>query len=387
MRIGFFSDAYLPEVSGVGVSLSWLKKALEDLGHEVIVYAPRYAGAGEDESDIYRFRARRFVFHKASRVALPYQHEAIRTFGTLDIAHSHTPFSLGFVALGASLRHHLPHVHSYHTHLMEFRHYLPPLVRPPKRAVKEFAAAFCNRCTVVTAHSTPIKEELLRYGVRRPILVLPFGIDLELFCRAPVWAPREALGVPASAPLCLYAGRLAGEKNLSFLLRAFAHLHRELPTARLVLAGDGPERGHLERQVAEDRLDSAVTFAGFLDHPHLIDLYKASDLFLFASKTETQGLVLVEAMASGLPTVAIGEMGTLDMIQDGENGLLAPEDERVFARVALSLLGDRDRHARLRQGALDAGERLSSLNTARRFVEIYQGALRGRGQEAGTPIV
>lgn len=378
MRVGLFTDAYLPEISGVTTAVHWLKEELERQGHEAYIYAPQYGDFQDEEAGVFRFRARPFIFYRTARVALPYDRRAARTFRDLDVLQSHSPFSLGLVALAAGLRHHIPHVHTYHTYLSEYRHYLPRPLRPTKRTAEEASAAFCNRCTAVTAPSTPIKEELLRYGVRRPIHIWPSGVNLHLFQREAVWEPRRALEIPEEAPLFLYSGRLAKEKNLSFLLSAFGRIRAAEGRAVLVLAGDGPERERLKAQAEQSGLSPSVVFTGFLDQPRLIDLYKAADLFLFTSKTETQGLVLVEAMAGGAPAVAIGEMGVLDVIRDGVNGLLAPEEEEGFARVALDLLDDPERHARLRLGALRSAEELSTQNSTRRLLEIFTECLASR---------
>jgi len=376
MRIGLFSDAYLPEISGVTTTVSWLKEELERLGHEVYVYAPSYKGHRETDDHIVRFPAGRFAFHKASRVALPLSIEASRSFGRLDIVHSHTPFSLGFAAIGAASRHRIPHVHTYHTHLTEDRRYLPRPLRPRARETERFVAAFCNRCTTVTAPSTPIRDELVRYGVTRPIHVFPFGVKLALFQQEAVWSPRAALRIPEHAPVYLYVGRLAMEKNLPFLLRAFKRIREADPRAVLVLAGDGPKRADLEALSEEAGLREAVRFAGFLAHPQLVDLYKVSDLFLFSSKTETQGLVLVEAMAGGVPAVAIGALGVLDVVQDGVNGLLAPEDEDEFARAALELMADPQAYARLKDGARATAEALSTHHSTLRLLQIFDECLQ-----------
>lgn len=375
MHIGLFSDAYLPEISGVTTTVHWLKEELEGLGHVVYVYAPHYAGV-EDEPRVFRFRSGTFAFHKASRVALPFNLAASKSFKDLDILHSHSPFSLGLVAIGASMRHHIPHVHTYHTHLMEDRHYLPRPLRPREQETAKIISAFCNRCTLITAPSTPIKEELLSYGVRRPITVFPFGVKLSLFKQPPTWDARSELNVPDEAKVLLYAGRLAMEKNLPFLINAYQKIQKALPSSVLVLAGDGPLRVQMEEKVKQMGIADSVRFAGFLDHPRLVDLYKASDLFVFASKTETQGLVLAEAMAGGTPAVAVGALGVLDVVQDGVNGILVPEDEEVFVEKALSVMRDEETYSRLKQGALASAEELSTKNSTLRLLQVFDECLK-----------
>jgi len=377
MHVGLFSDAYLPEISGVTTTVHWLKEELENLGHVVYVYAPHYEGIGEDEPGVFRFRSGQFAFHKASRVALPYSRVATRSLKDLDILHSHTPFSMGLVAVGAAMRYHLPHVNTYHTHLMEDRQYLPRALRPREREAGKIIAAFCNRCTLITAPSTSFKKELLSYGVHRPIRVFPFGVKLSLFRQPPAWDPRTELNIPEKATLFLYAGRLAMEKNLPFLIRAYEKIHAQDPASVLVLAGDGPIREQTQEQVKEMGLADAVRFTGFLDHSRLVDLYKAADLFLFASKTETQGLVLVEAMAAGTPAVAIGALGVLDVIQNGVNGILVPEDEGTFVAQALALANDEERRSLLQQGALARAEELSTHNSTLRLLEVFDECLNG----------
>jgi 1,2-diacylglycerol 3-alpha-glucosyltransferase len=372
VRIGLFTDAYLPEVSGVAVLVRRLRDELERMGHEAWVYAPRYHEPSDDERRTFRFRAGPVFSYKTARMAVPYNREAARTYGALDVIHSHTPFSLAYAALGAAYRHRIPHVQTYHTYLSQYRHYVPRPFRPSVRAAESYSALLCNRCTRITVPTRSIEEELRRFGVRRPIHVLPFGANLPLYTRAAAWVPRDALAIPDGVATFLYAGRIAEEKNLRFLLRAFGRIRSSLPSAVLVFAGDGPSRAALEAEASSAGLQDAVRFPGFLDQARLIDLYKAVDLFLFSSKTETQGLVLVEAMAGGTPAVAVDALGVRDVVADGLNGFLVPEDEETFARRALQAVSDRTVYEGLSAGARKTAEETSVQAATRSLVAIYE---------------
>lgn len=376
MRIGLFTDAYLPEISGVTILVRRLRDELDRLGHEAYVYAPRYDRPSDDERRTFRFRAGPVFAYKTARMALPYSREASRSFSDLDVIHSHTPFSLAYVALAAAYRHRIPHVQTYHTYLSEYRHYVPRAVRPSVKAAESYSALLCNRCTAVTVPTRSIEQELQRFGVRRPIHVLPFGPNLPFYERPAVWSPRLALEIPDDAIVFLYAGRIAEEKNLHFLLRAFHRIHALEPCSVLVFAGDGPARASLEKEVAATGLTEAVRFAGFLDQAPLIDVYKEADLFLFASKTETQGLVLVEAMAGGTPAVAVDAIGVRDVVNDGTNGFLVPEDEEIFARRAIQAVREPETFRNLQEGARLTAKDSSVQASTMRLLEIYEGCCR-----------
>lgn len=378
MRIGLFTDAYLPEITGVTTVVRTLRDELARLGHEAYVYAPRYEHPSDDERLVFRFRSGPVFSYKTARVALPYNREAARSFGDLDVVHSHTPFSLAYVALVAAHRYRLPHIQTYHTYLSHYLHYIPRVFRPSVRAAEGYSALLCNRCSAVTAPTRSIHDELRKFGVRRPIHVLPFGPDLRDYVGPAVWDPRRALAISDGVPLFLYAGRIASEKNLLFLLESFVKIHSQLDQAVMVFAGDGPQRLELEQEVARLGLETSVRFAGFLDRKRLVDLYRAADVFIFASKTETQGLVIVEAMAAGTPAVAVRAMGVRDVVRDGENGFLVPEDADALAERAVCVVADRELTARLAQGALATAEETSLQNGVLRLVEVYEESLAAR---------
>jgi glycosyltransferase involved in cell wall biosynthesis len=217
-----------------------------------------------------------------------------------------------------------------------------------------------------------MKRELESYDINRPIYPLPFGVDEEQFSREIEWNVRTELNL-ASEDLLLFAGRLGKEKNLTFLLRAFKCVLSYRDTARLIIAGDGPERQVLQKYAAELGIASYVIFTGFLERRRLIDLYKQT-LFVFTSKTETQGLVLVEAMMAGSPVVAIGKMGVLDIVHHEKTGVLVEEDEDEFARACHRLLEDEAERKKMGKAAHKWACSQTAQASTGKLLEIYLAA-------------
>jgi len=228
-----------------------------------------------------------------------------------------------------------------------------------------------------------MKRELESYEINRPIYPLPFGVDEEEFSREVEWNVRAELNLPTE-DLLLFAGRLGKEKNLAFFLRAFKRLLSYRDTARLIIAGDGPHRQTLQRYAAELGIAPYVIFTGFLGRRQLIDLYKQT-LFVFASKTETQGMVLVEAMMAGSPVVAIGEMGVLDIVHPGETGILVEENEDEFARACHRLLEDKTEREKLGKAAHKWACSQTAQASIRKLLEIYLAATARKSAAKITP--
>ncbi len=384
MRIGLFTDTYVPDANGVVTVIRLMEREFNRGGHTVYVFAPSYPGHVEARSEVYRFPSVRLVLYKGMRVALPVaSRKILRIISSLDVIHSHDPFSVGQLGFWAAQRYRIPHVHTYHTLYMEYRRYVPRLLRPPRRTVQQLSRTFCNRCDAIVAPSCQMEQELRGYGVKVPIYPLPFGVDEDDFARPIEWNAREELGLPTQ-DLLLYAGRLGLEKNLDFLLRAFRRLLPARPSARLIIAGDGPQREHLQRYVVELGIQDKVIFTGHLSREQkLIDLYKQATLFVFASKTETQGLVLVEAMMAGTPPVALGEMGALDVVTPGETGLLVNENEESFAQACLRLLEDEPERRRLGEAARRWAASQSARASTSRLIEIYETVMEKRNRQRG----
>ncbi len=370
MKIGIFTDTYLPDINGVVTVIRLMEQEMRKDGHEIRLFAPSHPDSGDDPPGVYRFPSLKFAYYEGMRVAIPYNQEARKVISSLDIIHSHDPFSIGLLALWASKIYRIPHVHTYHTLYVEYRRYLPRPIRPPQRLAEQVSRIFCNRCDAIIAPSSQMKETLEGYGITTPIHPLPCGVDEEEFARPSAWNVRQEFDF-AAEDLLLYVGRLGWEKNILFLMRSFQRLLTLRKNVRWIIAGDGPQRAELERYAAELGIAPYIVFTGYLSRRQLVDLYKQADLFIFASKTETQGLVLIEAMLAGTPAVAIGEMGVLSVVASGERGILVEEDEEEFARACLTLLEDEEQRERLGKAAREWARTQSARATAQRLLEIY----------------
>jgi len=377
MKIGLFTDTFAPQINGVVTVVQMMVRQFEALGHEPVVFAPAYPNQPQDESNkVWRFPSRKVHFHPESRLTWPYRRKVPTVLSELDVVHSHTPFSLGLLAIWTAHHYRVPHVHTYHTYFSEYRHYIPRPIRPPKRMAEGISRAFCDRCQWVLAPSEEMKEELDRYGIRTPVEAMPFGIDLDAFQRPLKFDLRAELHLSPPTKLLLSAGRLGPEKNFAFVIEAFARIKRTHDDAALVIVGDGPSRQGLEQQAEALGLQADVHFLGYIDRAKLIDSYRQADLFVFASKTETQGIVLLEAQAAGTPVVAIGEMGVCDVVESGRGGLLVPEDLEAFAAAVLSLLTDPERRSAFAQNALDMARRHSARTSCQALLACYEKLLK-----------
>jgi glycosyltransferase involved in cell wall biosynthesis len=340
------SDVYFPRVNGVSTSIQTLRQALAAAGHSSVLVAPEYP-ATVAEAGIVRVPGWQIPRDPEDR--LMYPRTLAATLDQLDpadfdLVHIHTPFLAHRAAVRWARRHGLPCVETYHTLFEEyFHHYLPFL---PKAwlaaAARMISRKECDGVTAVIAPSSAMKNALLGYGVSSPIHIIPTGLNLTDFANCDGPAFRSSHGIAAERPVMAYVGRVAFEKNLEFLLQVTAQVRRELPDVLFVIAGEGPARASLERKVAKRGLAANVKFVGYLERKtELPACYCAADAFVFSSKTETQGLVLLEAMALGVPVVGLAEMGTRDVLQEGAGCRIAPDDVAGFARVLTPLLADR----------------------------------------------
>ncbi|MGJ8455128.1 glycosyltransferase family 4 protein [Pseudothermotoga sp. U03pept] len=324
MKIAMFTDTYIPQVNGVATSVSLYKRALEKLGHEVYIVAP----IGPKDETVFSLGGIQFKWEKNHIIPRSGRILPLLNFirqKKIEVIHSHAPFALGFRALTVQRRLQIPHVHTYHTLLVEYRHYIPKPLTPSAKSVEEFSAWFCNMVNRVIAPTEKIEKELLRYGVIKPIHVIPTGMDVELFEAPNEFDIRERHGIDKRTKILLFVGRLAKEKNVAFIVDLFRTLLKRRYDLHLMIVGDGPERSSLLHMVREFGIDSRVTFTGYMSRSRLANYYRQADLFVFGSESETQGLVVLESLAAGTPVVAVAKMGIADVLVEGQGALLVKE--------------------------------------------------------------
>lgn len=373
MRIGFFTDSYRPYQSGVVRALETLKKELTRQGHEVFIFAPGYRRQ-EPEAGVFRFWSIAAPTFREFSLAFPFSFRLAKTVSSLglELIHVHSPFLLGRLGARTAKHFNLPLVFTYHTLYDRYVHYFPFFREPTRLAVNWLTKNFCNACDLIVAPSPGIKELLLAQEVKKPLAVIPTGIELEAYTQTDAAWLRKNFCLSPAEKVLLFVGRLGKEKNLGFLLQSFAEVWKELPVARLVLVGAGPEKKRLTRQAEALGIAARVTFTGSLPHSRVLDCYAGADLFVFSSLTETQGLVIAEAKAAGLPAVAVDAFGVRDFVAPGEDGYLTPLNIGAFSQRIILLLKDEAQRQKLAQQAKNNARKLSSLETTRQLVANYQ---------------
>lgn len=380
MNIGFFTDSYAPQVNGVATSISSLTQELEVLGQSIYTFAPKMGNFIDRQMNVCRIASVRYLKNPPYYLATPV---SLRSLGVirrlrLDVIHVHTPLSLGAIAYQAAKIYHLPLIYTYHTLMSEYVHYIRILgktVIPAKTAIRlaNAASAFtCNLCDHVIAPSEKVRELLLKYGVKCPITVINNGVQIERFRVGKKGYLRHRLGLTEEQSILLFVGRLGLEKNPEFILRAFAHILDLISSVQLVFVGDGYARSSLELLACELGISRKVTFAGSIPYQDMPLVYADAALFVSASTSEVHPMAILEALASGLPMVAVRDRALESAVVDGVNGYFVEPDEMQFAERVAMLLQDSAKWQDMSRNSLRISQRFSIRTQACRLTEIYE---------------
>ncbi len=382
MNILFISDVFFPRVNGVSTSINTFATELRALGHQVTLIAPSYTDEDKQEEWIVRVPSHKIYFDPEDR---------LMNFGKLkallpwirdkhfDVIHIHTPFTAHYVGIHFGKKLDIPVVETYHTFFEDYLHHYLPFIPQfiSRKLARTISRRQCNAVDGIVSPSKPMLDVLKQYGIKTPAEVVATGLDDSSFANVDGEHFRMSHDIPLTQPMLLFVGRVAHEKNIGFLLAMHVELIKNHPDALLVITGEGPAEESIKQSIEKLGISNKVRMIGYLDRGHeLIACYKAADIFVFASKSETQGLVLLEAMAQGTAVVAIAELGTKSILIEGEGVLIAKDDINDFADKVSALLSDAPKRQMIgEKGRQYAQEKWGAGILAKKVAKFYKSTI------------
>jgi 1,2-diacylglycerol 3-alpha-glucosyltransferase len=376
MRILMLTNTYPPVVSGVAKSIVAFAEEYRQMGHEVQIIAPEADHEMDDGENVVRVPAIQHLNGSEFPVPVPSPGLVASTMDEFqpDLVHAHHPFFMGNTAVRLARSRQVPLVFTHHTMYEQYTHYAGGDSPAMVRFVGALTAGYANLCDAVIAPSHAVADLLEERGVSTRIEILPTGVDVPRFASGDGARFRHKHGIPADALVIGYVGRLAPEKNLKFLSQAVSRFVATDPNAHFLVVGSGPSDEDIRNVFADANLSDRLHLAGCCMDQELIDSYHALDIFAFASQSETQGMVVTEAMAAGKPVVAVDGPGVRDVVQDRFNGRLVSLEHRQLFAQALAWVASRSPRERagLIKTARRTAERLSMPRQALKAIRLYE---------------
>ena len=380
LRIGLFTDTYAPQVNGVSVSLQMISEGLKKRGHQVTIFAPKFPGYKDDEPNVMRLPSLKYLNNPPIYVAVLGTPRSTwkLTREHFDVLHAHSPASVGLLAYLTASTKRLPLIYTYHTSITDYTHYIKFIGGTGliKRAASWFSKASTDLGDQIVVPSPKFQRLLITQKVKQPITVIPNGIDLSMFkaVKNP-GALRKRLGISPDAPILLTVGRMDPEKRLEFIVEAFDLIADRVPNAHLVFAGDGGSRKSVEEKASATRASDRIHFLGMVNRAELPDIFHDASVFVSASTTEVHPISVIEAIASGLPLVAVQDEAFEGMLDDGMNGYLVPLDVKAYADTLAKLLPDRENLKRFSEHSVLLSEKYSIEGQVRALEKLYLEAI------------
>jgi len=380
------SDVYLPRINGVSTSIRTFRDMLRPLGCEILLIAPQYPEPHPDDDLILRVPAHYLFMNPEDRMM--HYRKIIRLHPRLrdwqpQLLHIQTPFVAHYAGVKLAKLLNIPVIESYHTFFEEYLFNYAPIPYMPKAlwrwVARSYSHSQCQQVNHLVIPSQAMLDILRQYGVETPASVLPTGIDLKKFTGGSSAVFRQKYQIPAERPTLVHVGRIAHEKNISFLLDMLAQLKHKQVDVLMIIAGEGPAYPALQRQSKKLGLQNNLLFTGyFKGHQELINCYCAGDVFVFSSRTETQGLVVLEAMALGVPVVSTAVMGTKDILKAQQGAVIAEENLEDFANKVHQILQDKTLHQRLSQEGKAYVQKWQAEVMAERMLDVYNQVINSK---------
>lgn len=383
MKIGFFTNTYLPVPYGMEVSIESFRKNLEKLGHEVFVFAPYYKGYEDKNPRIFRFRAVKIFRKKEVYLPFPFLPKNRKLKDVLkikfDIVHAHSPFSMGLFAKYISSKQRVPFVYTHHIQYAEYaKLYFKKRLTPPS-LVKLWNRWFSNLADLVIVPSSKIKHNLEEYGIRKKIAVLATGINTKIFktSKSAKKLLKKKIKIPSKNKILLFVGRIEIEKNPDFLIEVLCRVLQFRKDIVLLMIGEGSHVKNLKKKAKKLKVDKSVIFLGKIPHSKIAFYYQGADIFVFSSLTETQGIIMLEAAACGLPIVALYDKVFTNVVQNKKNGfLIRKENSDIFAKQILYILNNHVIYNRFSSSSRKIARHFSELKQTKKLLKIYQTLLK-----------
>ena len=382
MRIGQLTEVYKPVINGVTNFISLHKRTLEKLGdHKVFVFTLGHEDYEDDELYIIRSPAIP-LSDTGYYLSFRFPRRARRKIKTMDVLHVHHPFITGRQAVSLGKRYDIPVVFTNHTRYhVQAQYYLPFVPEEFSRVFLEaYLPSFTAQCDLVVVPSRGIKQSLRELGVTCDVEVIPNGVDVAQFQHPPAPLSKRDLGFSEQTSVAVTVGRLGPEKNLSFLLRAFTGIADRAPNLHLVIIGGGPEKEHLRDMSRLLGLDTRVHLVGEVPYDEIPNWLAAADFFALASVSESHPLVVLEAMAAGLPVVGIPSPGVEDTVVDGFNGLLSAEDVEAFGACMRRLATDAELRQQLAAWTMETCDQYDIRHTSATLLGHYERLVEERAR-------
>ncbi|HEX8974280.1 MAG TPA: glycosyltransferase [Patescibacteria group bacterium] len=383
MNIAIFTNNYLPNPYGVSTSVESFRKQFEKMGHKVYIFAPKTKGFVDNNPDVFRFPSVDLKYKISFPLAIPYSQAIWKKLDELhiDVIHSQHPNLLGWSAKHWAKKKRVPLVFTWHTLYDHYAHFAPFI---PKKIAADWAisnaVSYANSADQVVVPTPSVTGIIHEWGVKNSnIISIPTGVEEELYQNPDREIVRKKYGVADDEVLLLLVSRLTAEKNVHFLFASLVPLLRKNKNIKFLVVGEGDERGGLEKTVAQSGLDGQVFFAGVIGSDAIKDYYAAADIFVHASKSETQGMILTEAIYSGLPVVSVVATGAKNVVMNHFTGLLVKDNADSFAHAVLRLANDKS----LRQTFSENAKRVSrqyytSSVCAEKMLKVYEEAIRNK---------
>lgn len=382
MKIAFFTDTYFPQLNGVTVSVDNFSKELQKKGHTVYIFAPKIRGYAGQNSNVYRVNSFKVVDSQPEiRVPILIPNRNLRQIFKLgfDIVHAHGNGPFSVLGYQTAIVKRIPFVLTFHTIQTKYAHYFlnGKIIRP--RTIAAGLRIFASVCDGVVVPSNKMRKELIGYGIKKDIKILPSFIETSRFQRNEKGYLHKKLNIPETHKILLSVGRLGKEKSFDFLIEMFKYVVKNEPQTHLVIVGQGQEELNLRKLVKKLALEKSVHFTGKLDNKVVPSSYSDADIFVFASSSETQGLTVLEAAASGLPLVVVDDPAFSNIALENRNALKSPLNQKIFALSVIRLLSQPEIRKKFGENSVKiVAENFQSGRLTEELLDYYEKIIQSR---------